>query len=653
MASPEELLEQIRLKSQQPNASGFTGGQETVTAAENPFAVQTGVTPQAPVVEPTLGNEQAVPTLGGFEVRGQGAERFDLGTPESSDPLYSELYNDPSGNSAAIAAAQGRSAQAQADIQSIERRRQAFNQEAQARVARGSEVGTNLPDLAIRAAPYFKEGLGMVQSAIEGAGEFVTGMDIEMPESIDFRRFSASESNRIADERTKQSNQLIEAPISDPFGVTPDQIAQSGNASVGLASTQEPFAYNQGGYGVNSLPPEAVAEIRANEAAQAQASQSAATQVDTPQQGGDLGLVGFNPESGQSLSDYMAYRDAPQDATVQVQDAQGRFRRQAAPVAGETPEQNLARTNSILPEQEAFQQASADREARQAARPDFGAALSDRDRRAASGEDISTADRKDMAKANMRGASASDIARGNKIADELGVDLKTGKSKSTGMTLEQQIKVRAQNLAEGRFEHELATDRAKSYSEGLEKSRKAVTDEARSETAGKTMTSAISNMGDAMKRMGGRSGEFFGSGFFGKAASFVPGTSAYDQVADAEFLQSNVALNTMAELKELSPTGSTGFGALSEKELKVLTDKYANLNPFTSPELFQKNLKQLEGEFGKMIDNAWNAHSKEYGEDKANAIYGNRGGGGSSSKAIPNDRSVASTNEALYAKYGN
>jgi len=195
-----------------------------------------------------------------------------------------------------------------------------------------------------------------------------------------------------------------------------------------------------------------------------------------------------------------------------------------------------------------------------------------------------------------------------------------------GLTFDQQMKVRAQNLAEGKFEYQLSKDASEQYNAGLEATKKAKTDEARADTAGKTMVSAIGNMGDAMKRMGGRSGEFFGSGFFGKAASFIPGTSAYDQVADAEFLQSNVALNTMAELKELSPTGSTGFGALSEKELKVLTDKYANLNPFTSPELFQKNLKQLDEEFNNMIDNAWNVHSKEYGEEAANAIYGARGG---------------------------
>ena len=148
-------------------------------------------------------------------------------------------------------------------------------------------------------------------------------------------------------------------------------------------------------------------------------------------------------------------------------------------------------------------------------------------------------------------------------------------------------------------------------SEGIEASKKATTEEAQADTAGRTMLSAIGNMNDAMTRMGVRSGEFFGSGFFGKAASFMPGTSAYDQVADVEFLQSNVALNAMSELKELSSTGSTGFGALSEKELRVLTDKYANLNPFVSADLFQNNLKQLQGEFNNMLDNAWNKHSKE------------------------------------------
>jgi hypothetical protein len=41
------------------------------------------------------------------------------------------------------------------------------------------------------------------------------------------------------------------------------------------------------------------------------------------------------------------------------------------------------------------------------------------------------ADRTAMAKASARGASPSEIARGNKIADELGVDLRTGQPRET------------------------------------------------------------------------------------------------------------------------------------------------------------------------------------------------------------------------------
>ena len=78
---------------------------------------------------------------------------------------------------------------------------------------------------------------------------------------------------------------------------------------------------------------------------------------------------------------------------------------------------------------------SAAREQRQAARPDFFEAqtravgtVTDRERRAARGEGMSDADRRDIAKANIRGASASDIARAMKVAELNNVDLQTGKS---------------------------------------------------------------------------------------------------------------------------------------------------------------------------------------------------------------------------------
>jgi len=88
-----------------------------------------------------------------------------------------------------------------------------------------------------------------------------------------------------------------------------------------------------------------------------------------------------------------------------------------------------------------FERESAAREARLDARPDFNDAISDRDRRAARGDGPSMADLTDMAKANARGASPREVARGNQVANALGVDLKTGQSLQTtgGLTPSEQL----------------------------------------------------------------------------------------------------------------------------------------------------------------------------------------------------------------------
>ncbi len=224
--------------------------------------------------------------------------------------------------------------------------------------------------------------------------------------------------------------------------------AQPGQGGPQFAERGSPqdFFLSQTNDGTTALSPEKI--TRGQEYAKQQGlnfdpatgfSQSTeAPQVQLPstiQNAGGQSLAGFKPKyKGQSLTDFMAGRDGPSAASVQVQDPQGRFRRQAAPVAGETPEQNQARTDALFPEQADFEQASADREARQAARPDFGTAVSDRDRREARGDDISDADRRDIAKASRQGASVGDIARGEKVAAANGIDRKTGKSLVSPMT---------------------------------------------------------------------------------------------------------------------------------------------------------------------------------------------------------------------------
>ena len=105
-----------------------------------------------------------------------------------------------------------------------------------------------------------------------------------------------------------------------------------------------------------------------------------------------------------------------------------------------------------------YEREAAAREARLDARPDFGEAVSDRERRAARGDGISMADQTAMAKANARGASPSEVARGNQVANALGVDLKTGQPRQQGLTFEQQ-------LAKDKFEADQKRNEATAESE--------------------------------------------------------------------------------------------------------------------------------------------------------------------------------------------
>lgn len=64
-----------------------------------------------------------------------------------------------------------------------------------------------------------------------------------------------------------------------------------------------------------------------------------------------------------------------------------------------------------------------------------------------------------------------------------------------------------------------------------------------------------------------------------KTGSKVPfiETPGKDLQADVDFLVSSGVIETMMDLKSKSPTGATGFGALSEKEMKVLKDAFSIL----------------------------------------------------------------------------
>jgi len=273
---------------------------------------------------------------------------------------------------------------------------------------------------------------GAVASAQETTGSPVTTVD-------QFNAFMKGLNEEAAAQQPSTPGATTGAvqPATQPATASGSQIPKFGEDGYKFAERGSPqdFFLAQTNEGTQALSQEQIARGQAYAQQQGMNfdpttgfSSAAPTdpQAPAPQQGGNFGLAGFTPQfEGQTPSQFMRGEDTAADTTFQGTDFQGRLQQFASPEA---------RQANIEEGQASFVQASADREARQAARPDFGAAISDRDRRAASGEGISTADRKDMAKANMRGASASDIARGNKIADELGVDLKTGESLTTGTT---------------------------------------------------------------------------------------------------------------------------------------------------------------------------------------------------------------------------
>ena len=90
-----------------------------------------------------------------------------------------------------------------------------------------------------------------------------------------------------------------------------------------------------------------------------------------------------------------------------------------------------------------------------------------------------------------------------------------------------------------------------------------------------------------------------GTAGFDSFRSYIPGTAAANASVNLDRLKSQLIVNLMAEMKRQSKTGSTGFGALSERELDVL-DKAANgLSSHQSDEALRQGLIRLGG---KLMD---------------------------------------------------
>lgn len=87
---------------------------------------------------------------------------------------------------------------------------------------------------------------------------------------------------------------------------------------------------------------------------------------------------------------------------------------------------------------------------------------------------------------------------------------------------------------------------------------------------------------------------WWNTGMTGKIQSLVGASSRANLEGALTTVGANEVLKTMERLKELSKQGATGFGATNEKEIEIMRDKIASLNPNQDPETIRQNLDDLK-----------------------------------------------------------
>lgn len=435
----EFIKELERLKAEQAEQGGFN----TPESVAPGFQPQTPQELSAPEFGPTLDKEAPldvlapsvespkgqVPMLGGFEVRGDGAERFALGTPEVPETLSSELYGDPGGNTAAIAGIEAERAKANA-------------------------VEPSTPDEIIQ-----KD----VQETDKGLGKFRGDNKFKQPDWFQKPIDTVREEFKKGFEEFKPS--LIEEtiePTTNPMGVTPEVMATP-ESIAGLSVN-----------GTDVVTPEAITEAGIVVQAPNAQTMDSITGTGIDRLGLDPSVTAFGPvdpnvQTIQGVDETMNQQALlPEGLTASSPIPEGLVKAigpdgkmiLASPAEAarlnaielQTQKDDRAVQQKFLASDKArefsnrqirsaimgdgqYGRESLAREQRQADRPDFGEAqtraagtVTDRERRAARGEGMSDADRRDIAKGSARGASAGDVARAMKVAELNNVDVKTGES---------------------------------------------------------------------------------------------------------------------------------------------------------------------------------------------------------------------------------
>lgn len=114
------------------------------------------------------------------------------------------------------------------------------------------------------------------------------------------------------------------------------------------------------------------------------------------------------------------------------------------------------------------------------------------------------------------------------------------------------------------------------------------------------------------------------SGTLGDILEWVPGNWDSKQVRKyLNNIQSEITIGKMKELKELSPTGATGFGSISLPELVMLQNSLTTLDKSSSPENFREQVKdtilmfqmmraKANGDWSEDHERAWRARYDQF-----------------------------------------
>lgn len=127
---------------------------------------------------------------------------------------------------------------------------------------------------------------------------------------------------------------------------------------------------------------------------------------------------------------------------------------------------------------------------------------------------------------------------------------------------------------------------------------------AKAQTVSRLLDEAISKVGYSTAGLGGR------------GMSHIAGSEATNLRGTLDALKANLGFDQLMNMKSSSKNGSSGLGALSEQEMKLLTSLSGSLDPNQSPEQLKSNLMAIKQKYGS-FQNALGYDGQQQGQQQS------------------------------------